>query len=392
MTGHISPGTAHSGRSDHEDSLLLKARDGGPVWFDAELRAWLVAGFREAKQALESEAFSSGLYEVLVPDIARANDIMTAEGEKHRHYRIAFGRAFSRARLAGLVQEVFDPAARRLAETLATGVVVDLHREFIRPYYRDCIFHLVGVTESVGDELVATVTRTRQFFADEGVESVRGFAAVELLHERVQTVCTGTVGDIDSMSLIPFLRAASADIGMSLDELSILTVSFFDTLVESEGRNRTPNLQDAGVSVLRLIADLPAPKQRLLASSDEMLLRATDEGSRLQRWSSVPRLTVRHTELGGRAMAPGEPVFVLIGEANRDPSMFEDPEVFNPWRHNVEHHLGFGAGAHNCIGRGFGRLITARACGALLDKFTIRTNESGDSSTMLLATLAPHMN
>ncbi len=62
------------------------------------------------------------------------------------------------------------------------------------------------------------------------------------------------------------------------------------------------------------------------------------------------RLARRAVTVGGVDIAPGTPVMLLNGAANRDPRRFEDPAVFKVGRPNAKEHLAFGRGAHSCPG------------------------------------------
>jgi cytochrome P450 len=42
--------------------------------------------------------------------------------------------------------------------------------------------------------------------------------------------------------------------------------------------------------------------------------------------------------------------------ANRDPLAFEDPELLDVVRPNAKEHIGFGYGAHYCLGQALARL------------------------------------
>jgi cytochrome P450 len=55
-------------------------------------------------------------------------------------------------------------------------------------------------------------------------------------------------------------------------------------------------------------------------------------------------------EVLGCPMKKGEMVWVGLTQANRDPRKFPNPDTFDMDRDNLNHHLGFGAGVHRCIG------------------------------------------
>jgi len=70
---------------------------------------------------------------------------------------------------------------------------------------------------------------------------------------------------------------------------------------------------------------------------------------------------------GGRVPA-GASLKLLLGAANRDPRVFDDPDRFDPARARRPH-LGFGAGGHRCPGAALGLLETRAAVAALLRRF-----------------------
>jgi cytochrome P450 len=83
----------------------------------------------------------------------------------------------------------------------------------------------------------------------------------------------------------------------------------------------------------------------LLADAIEELLRhqtVTDYGAR--------RVATADVEVGGRLIRAGEGVLVVLGSANRDETVFDDPDRFDVHRGPREH-LGFGFGPHQCPGQ-----------------------------------------
>jgi cytochrome P450 len=57
----------------------------------------------------------------------------------------------------------------------------------------------------------------------------------------------------------------------------------------------------------------------------------------------------RSTTLGGRKLRIGDPITLVFGSANRDETVYKDPDKFDIARQGPPH-LGFGAGIHRCYG------------------------------------------
>ncbi|WP_199515702.1 cytochrome P450 [Nucisporomicrobium flavum] len=77
------------------------------------------------------------------------------------------------------------------------------------------------------------------------------------------------------------------------------------------------------------------------------------------------RLTTTDVTLDGVTIPAGSRCLVLIGAANHDPSVYSEPEVFDPRRSRGGQHLAFGAGPHYCIGAALARLELTTALRAL---------------------------
>jgi cytochrome P450 len=78
------------------------------------------------------------------------------------------------------------------------------------------------------------------------------------------------------------------------------------------------------------------------------------------------RLARRAATVAGVDIAPGTPVMLLNGAANRDPRRFECPAEFRIDRPNVREHIAFGRGSHSCPGgplaRAEGRVSIETGC------------------------------
>jgi cytochrome P450 len=77
-------------------------------------------------------------------------------------------------------------------------------------------------------------------------------------------------------------------------------------------------------------------------------------------------------EWHGAAVGAGDTVFLVIGAANRDPHVFDDPDRFDITR-DPNPHFGFGWGLHHCLGAALARLEARIALRALCERFPAMT-------------------
>jgi cytochrome P450 len=101
---------------------------------------------------------------------------------------------------------------------------------------------------------------------------------------------------------------------------------------------------------LKYLAERPELQDELRADPD-LIPKFIEEALRIESPVKADfRLALRGTTVGGVDVAPGTPVMLLNGAANRDPRRFECPEEFRLDRHNSRAHMAFGRGIHTCPG------------------------------------------
>lgn len=81
----------------------------------------------------------------------------------------------------------------------------------------------------------------------------------------------------------------------------------------------------------------------------------------------LARIAQEDVELHGVLIRAGDPVYVSYLAANRDPSVFPDPELIDPDR-ATNPHLAFGNGSHYCTGAILAKLQTELLLGTLLER------------------------
>ena len=85
-----------------------------------------------------------------------------------------------------------------------------------------------------------------------------------------------------------------------------------------------------------------------------------------------PRLLKHDTPLGDMELQEGDVLFQMLNAANRDPSHFDRPDDFRIDR-DPNKHVGFGFGAHFCIGAPLARVEGEIAFTALVRRFPTLT-------------------
>ena len=116
--------------------------------------------------------------------------------------------------------------------------------------------------------------------------------------------------------------------------------------------------RDDGEPVVgRLLEVMRNPDQMAIFKDDPGVLHTGIE--EMTRYVSPVHMSGRTAledmEIGGAKVKKGEFMMLLLACANRDPAVFDDPETFNV-RREENPHIGFGFGAHFCLGASLARL------------------------------------
>ncbi|MFI1203925.1 cytochrome P450 (plasmid) [Streptomyces sp. BHT-5-2] len=150
-------------------------------------------------------------------------------------------------------------------------------------------------------------------------------------------------------------------------EISHADVAAFAALLLVAGHETTANM--IGLSALTLMQD-PDAAERL--RRDPALIRGAVE--ELLRFHSIirngpRRVATTDIEVGGQLIRAGEGVVAAVPSANRDDSVFEDPDRLDLARPNAQHHVAFGYGIHQCLGQALARVELQVVIATLLRRF-----------------------
>lgn len=151
---------------------------------------------------------------------------------------------------------------------------------------------------------------------------------------------------------------AAADAGEISDyEAAMLVRSFLTAGVEGtiNGISHTINLLMANPDQWAIVRDDPT---KVRAAFEEML--RFDSGVQI-----IARNTMGEMDFEGVRMGAFDKVIAFIGSANRDPSRWSNPDVYDVTR-NTAGHVALGTGIHGCVGQMIARMEATAVLGALV--------------------------
>ncbi|MGL4322322.1 MAG: cytochrome P450 [Paracoccaceae bacterium] len=271
-----------------------------------------------------------------------AHSMLEREPPTHTRLRGLVLRAFTSRRIAALAPEITQ-LTHDLIDALPDGAF-DLLPTFAQKLPVIIIARLLGVPEHMAPDLLAwsnamvgmyMANRTRAT-EDRAVAATLAFTA--FLKGYIDQRRSSPADD-----LISHLIAAEADgERLTTDELISTCI-----LLLNAGHEATVHTIGNGVKTL-----LETGTQASLATPDlavEEILRFDPALHMFTRWCYEP------VEVMGHMFQRGDKVALLLGAANRDPGMWDDPGVFRPSR-AIKPHASFGAGLHFCVGAPLARL------------------------------------
>ncbi|MDX3386024.1 cytochrome P450 [Streptomyces niveiscabiei] len=337
--------------------VYARLRREAPVAWVRSVGAWLVTDWAGVRQVIESpETFAS--VDPFVSEYCGPVTILTLEGDAHAGIRASVDDRFTPETALALDGVTAVTAAYALAG-LGTGEV-DLIEAYFKPVSAVVLAHALGLDMVAPEELMRwsdglTPSPEGPVRPEEDARIRAAAAAIDAaLTPTVSRLTTTPDGSVLSRLIHggrPPGRPRGAD--EVLATLKMLMVSF-----------REPAMAAANT----LHALLAHPGQLAAVRSDPALLDgAVREGL---RWNppvgTTDRMTSAPVRLGEYVLPAGERIVVVTASANRDESVFPDPETFDVRRPPAPL-LTFGYGRHRCLVRALVPRIVRMSLGVLLD-------------------------
>ena len=345
---------------------LRNLREQEPVFFSPDLDYWVVSRYEDVRYCFSNQDdFSARIaLDPIVPPFASSLAIMTKHAlapveslvnedpPLHHQRRKRLARAFSAPRMKAL-----EPFVRALATSYIDRFVQSGQTDLVAS-----IFH----------ELPALVIFKFFGIPDNEIETVKAYAGPLALfiwgrpNEEEQNYLVGMLGAYAEYSRMHIgrLTASANEFGELSSDYVQAHIEDPDLFPESYIADLLPNFLYAGHetttsqagNAVRLLLENPTQWARICGNAG-LIPNATEEC--LRSVSSVTawrRLTKRAVTVRGIEIPAGAKLLIYNGAANRDPEVFEDPDIFSIDRENARRHLAFGYGAHLCIGAPLARM------------------------------------
>ncbi|MFI1400895.1 cytochrome P450 [Streptomyces sp. NPDC020681] len=338
--------------------LFYRAARKRPVTMSPSMGAYMVSRYADIKTVLDDpDTFSSTaalpkiydnppevVAELEAGNVPETTMVVNEDEPRHKQMRALFDAGVSGARVRMLL-----PLMKQRADELIngfTGGTADLVSEYAFPYVQTIINAVIGFPPE-DSELI-------QGWTDDLTVLWNPFTPVE---DRVASA--RRVGDytrylqeqIDDRRANPrddmisgLVHGANGFPGLSDDYIHNIIrgaarVAGFDTTRDAITATVFVALRNP--DVVTMIAKDPI---RTITKVTEEALRH-DAPNR-----ALGRITTREVELGGTVLPQGSVLLLLFGAANRDETVFPDPDAVDLNRPNVHDHVAFGKGLHACPG------------------------------------------
>ncbi|WP_328617550.1 cytochrome P450 [Amycolatopsis sp. NBC_00355] len=323
--------------------------------------AWLATRYEDVKVVLGDPRFSraaaTGRDEPrLRPHLPPPGNILSLDPPDHSRLRRLVMKAFTMRRIDALRARAREIADGLVDTMLTQGPPADLVEAFALPFPVTVICELLGVPfEDRGDFRVWSdaFLSTTKFTPDEVLDAMtkmREYMA-GLIAQRRETPHDDLLGAL--------VVARDEDDRLSEEELLSLAQTLLVAGHETTA-SQIPNF---------VYALLTHPGQLALLRADLGLVpKAVEELMRfvpLGTGAGIARYATEDVELGGVLVRAGEPVLPALASANRDDAVYSDPEVLDLLRGEATH-IGFGHGAHHCLGAPLARMELQVALETLL--------------------------
>jgi cytochrome P450 len=306
----------------------------------------------------DNKTFSTKCYEAIVRPL-QGPTILEMQEPEHAVYRklheFAFARSSMRRWEAELVRPLVERTVERLRDKVRDEGSADLVEEVFMPIPVRVIAALIGLPESDIPEFHRLAIDLLGFHSD--MDSALAASA------KLKEYFVGILADRrrePKDDMVTVLAGADID-GVRMSDEQIY--GFMRNLLPAGAETTSRSTASLALGLLT------HPEQLAAVVADRSLLpQAIEEGI---RWETpllnFMRETTRDVEFYGVHIPAGSTMAMNLGSANHDSARWSRPEEFDVFR-DRKPHIGFGHGAHVCLGMHLARLESSMIFETLFDR------------------------
>lgn len=339
-----------------------------PIWHE-DLRIYLAATHKDASEVLRNKSLGR-IYVDREPESdwktfnwLHSESILESEPPKHTRLRGLISKAFNRNRIESLRPKIEEIVGELLSELTTAGPTFDLISNYAEPLPVRIIAELLGFPRSEEHLLrpwSQAIVKMYEVSPSEAVQQEARKAAAEF-SQYVYDLMLARKSNPGSDLISELAQVEEAGERLSTNELIATCV-----LLLNAGHEASVNGFGNG-----MVALLNNQNQRelLFSAPEKHSDTAVEEFLRFDSPLQLfERTAIEDVEISGVKIHEGEKIASLLGAANRDESVFIDPEIMNITR-TPNPHISFGGGIHFCIGAPLARLEMSIALPALIKRF-----------------------
>jgi cytochrome P450 len=302
----------------------------------------------------DNNVFSTRCYEAIVRPL-QGPTILELDEPEHQVYRKLHEYAFARPSMHRWESELVGPLVERTIDKLRGAKRANLVAEVFMPIPVRVIAALLGLPEADVPEFHRLGIDLLGFRADMD----RALEASAKLREYFVGILAERRRDPRD-DMVSVLAEAEVD-GVRLSDEQIF--GFMRNLLPAGAETTSRSTANLAFGLLTHPDQLAAVQQ-----DRGVLPQAIEEGI---RWETpllnFIREVTRDTEFFGIRLPAGATMAVNLGSANHDETRWDDPGSFDIFRERKPH-IGFGHGAHVCIGMHLARLESTKIFSTLFDR------------------------
>lgn len=326
-------------------ALLDADREAGP-FLRAEFTPvpfWMVTRYEHVLEALQRpEVFGSEVINAMDPrmDIEVLPNVLNPP--EHTKMRKVLNRWFSPAAVRRLEPLVLSRCTELIEELKPRGEC-DLVAEFAIRFPTEMFLATLGLPIEDGAQFLVWVEKIfAGFFGHDPQGAMRAQAQ---MHEYFNAAADDRVKHPRDPETDFMTRMVNAEIDgekISRDDLLVICLTLM-----AAGLDTT---RSALGYIFYYLANHDEDRRRLIADPS-LTPKAVEEFIRIYPLVFQDgRLVKQDIDFHGCLMKKGDIVWLGLASANRDPRKFSHPEEVVIGRPDANHHLGFGAGPHRCLG------------------------------------------